>query len=358
MNRKVLVVLLSLLVISLACTRQAAQPSTSMPIVDTQTPTQMAATSTPIDSTQTPEPLPLLWTPSVYDEPLSVPAFTANKIGRVDSNVTYCIAGDVELKMDVYYPRLPATQKYPVVIYIHGGQFLKGDKLQVGGQEPSFDGRAVRDRGYVFISLNYRLGPEYELPVMYEDVKCALRHLHAEAEAYNIDPDHIGVIGTSSGSTLAAILGLTDSSAGFDGAGAYEGVSSRVQAVVLQYPQVTFDTPPYSKAEEVSRDQTLPLDASPEFLTRLNLFTYISADDPPFMIFHGDADPALNPQLSEELNAALVAAGVTSSFTLVHNAGHGWRPGDARKAGVPYGPIPSADEILNQELEFFDTYLK
>ena len=76
------------------------------------------------------------------------------------------------------------------------------------------------------------------------------------------------------------------------------------------------------------------------------------------MILHGDADPALNPALSEQLNAELVAAGVTSSFTLVHNGGHGWRRGDARKAGVPYGPSPSAEEILEQELEFFDTYLQ
>lgn len=357
MNRKISLVLLALLITSLACGRMAAQPATSIPIVDTaQNPTPIR--STPTLSTETLTPLPLLWTPSVYAEPSSVPTFTPDKAGKVDANVTYCIAEEFELKMDVYYPRLPATQKYPAIIYIHGGQFIKGDKLQAGGPYPSLNGKAFRDHGYVFISLNYRLGPKYKLPVMYEDVKCAIRHLHAQADSYNIDADRIGVIGNSSGSTLAAIIGLTDPSAGFDGLGAYEGVPSRVQAVILQYPQVAFDTPPYSKAEQDSRAQTLPPNVSREFLTRLNLFTYVSADDPPFMIFHGAADPALNPQLSEELNAELVAAGVTSSFILVQNGGHGWRRGDARKAGVPYGPIPSAEEILNQELEFFDTYLQ
>jgi acetyl esterase/lipase len=356
-NRKIPLVLLAFLITSLACGRMAAQPVTSIPTVDTaQNPTPTH--STPIRSTETLVPLPLLWTPSVYAEPSSVPIFTADKAGKVDANVTYCIAEDVELKMDMYYPRLPATQKYPAIIYIHGGQFIRGDKLQVGGEDPSLDGKAFRDSGYVFISLNYRLGPKYKLPAMYEDVKCALRHLHARADSYNIDPDRMGVIGNSSGSTLAAIIGLTDSSAGFDGVGAYQDFSSRVQAVVLQYPQVAFDTPPYSNAEQASRDQTLPPDPSAEFLTRLNLSTYVSAGDPPFLILHGDADPALNPQLSEQLNAELVAAGVTSSFILVQNGGHGWRPGDARKAGVPYRPIPSAEEILNQELEFFDTYLQ
>lgn len=360
MYQKVSLVLLSLLMTSLACRGTAIQPPTSIPTVETESPVQNSTQtlSTPILAKETLAPLPLLWTPSVYTEPSSVPTFTPDKAGKVDANVTYCVADDIELKMDVYYPRLPATQKYPAIVYMHGGQFIRGDKLQVGGENPSLDGKAFRARGYVFISLNYRLGPKYKLPMMYEDVKCAIRHLHAQADSYNIDADRIGVIGNSSGSTLAAIIGLTDSSAGFDGVGAYEGVSSRVQAVVLQFPQVAFDTPPYSNAEQASREQTLPPDSSPEFLTRLNLYTYVSADDPPFMIFHGSADPALNPQLSEELNAELVAAGVTSTFILVHNGGHGWRPGDARKAGVPYGPSPSAEEILNQELDFFDTYLK
>lgn len=355
MKSKVPLALLSLWMAALACRGAETWPATSTPFIDIQSPPQ---NPTQTLSTDTPAPLPLLWTPSIYEEPQSLPTFTQDKAGKLDRNVTYCIAGDVELKMDVYYPHLPPAQKYPVVVYMHGGQFIKGDKFQVGGEESSLDGKAFRDRGYVFISLNYRLGPEYKLPVMYEDVKCAMRHLHAHADSYNIDPDRIGVIGTSSGSTLAAIIGLTDSSAGFDGVGAYEGVSSRVQAVVLQYPQVAFDTPPYSNAEQVSREQTLPPDAGPEFLARLNLFTYVSADDPPFMIFHGDADPALNPALSEELNAELVAAGVSSSFTLVHNGGHGWRRSDARKAGVPYDLSPTLEDILSRELEFFDTYLK
>lgn len=356
MFRKVSLVWMFLLVISVGCRGATVQTPTSKPSIETQLPVPILAT--PSIFAETAGPLPLLWTPSVYEEPAKVPTFTPSKIGKLDRNVTYCIAGDVELKMDVYYPRIPATHRYPAIVYIHGGQFIKGDKLQVGGQWPSFNGKAARNHGYVIVSLNYRLGPQYKLPVMYEDVKCALRHLHAEAASYNIDPDRIGVIGNSSGSTLAAILGLTDSSANFDGVGAYEGVSSSVQAVVLQYPQVAFDTPAYSKAEQASRNLTLPSNVSPEFLTRLNLFTYVSADDPPFLIFHGDADPALNPQLSQELHDALVAAGVTSSFVLVQNGGHGWRRGDARKAGVPYGPVPSAAEILDQELAFFDTYLR
>lgn len=287
-----------------------------------------------------------------------MPAFTPAKIGTVDRNVTYCIAGGVELKMDVYYPRLPASQKYLLIIYIHGGQFIKGGKFQVGGQEPSLDGAAVVSHGYALASIDYRLGPEYKLPAMYEDARCAVRHLRARAASYNIDPDHIGAIGTSSGSTLAAIIGLADPTAGFEGRGAYAGVSSRAQAVVAQFPQVTFDTSPFSRAEQESRDQTLPLNVTPEILRRLNLYTYVSADDPPFMILHGDADPALDMKLSQELNARHVAVGATSSFTVVHNGGHGWQPGDARKAGIPYGPTPSPTEILNQELAFFDKYLK
>ncbi|MBE0682903.1 MAG: alpha/beta hydrolase [Anaerolineales bacterium] len=357
MKRSIFIVMLSFIVLSSACKTSAKVTPSPIPPVAPSAVTQTLAVPT-LFPTTIPTPLSLLWTSSAYTEPSPLPTFTRDKIGSVERNVTYCIAGNVELKMDIYYPRLPAAQKYPLIIYIHGGQFIKGDKQQVSGQEPSLDGKFFVTHGYALASLNYRLGPEYRLPTMYEDVKCAVRHLRANAASYNIDPERIGAIGTSSGATLAVIIGLTDPAAGFEGIGAYEGISSRVQAVVAQFPQVTFDTPPYSNAEQASRDQSLPSDPSPELLSLLNLYTYVSADDPPFMIFHGDADPALDPKLSEKLNAELVTVGVTSSFTLVHNGGHGWQPKDARKAGVPYGPIPNATEILDQQLEFFDKYLK
>jgi acetyl esterase/lipase len=193
---------------------------------------------------------------------------------------------------------------------------------------------------------------------MVEDVKCAIRHLRMRARAYNIDPNRIGAIGLSSGAYLAAMLGVTDASAGFEGHGAFEGVSSRVQAVVAEYAHYDYLRPSYSGAEREEREAALPPDASQDFLRAVSVYTYVSADDPPFAIYHGDADPALDPAQSEEMNRRLQAAGVTSSFTLVKNGGHGWLANSPRKAGVTDALTPTGTAIVAQELDFFDRYLK
>lgn len=170
--------------------------------------------------------------------PPAQPLFTPSLLGKSQRDLTYCIVDGVELKMDVYYPPPPASGRFPAVVYIHGGQLIAGTKAAVMPPASAINGPAYTAHGYVFVSLDYRLGPEYKLPTMIEDVKCAIRHLRARAAAYNINPDRIGVIGTSSGGYLVAMLGVADASAGFEGKGAFEGVSSRVQAVVAEYPHL------------------------------------------------------------------------------------------------------------------------
>ena len=266
--------------------------------------------------------------------------------------------GGVELKLDIFYPQISPAQKYPLVVYIHGGELLFGSKEAVAGPTAPINGLAYTARGYAFASINYRLGPDFRLPSMIEDVKCAIRHLRSRATSYNINPDRIGVIGSSSGGYLAAMLGLADANAGFEGRGGFNGVSSRVQAVVPEYPQVSFELKAFSKAETDSRDGALPPGASAQFLRDMSLPTYVSKTAPPFLFFHGDVDPALSPAYSQDLHAKLVAAGVDSTYVLVKGAGHGFLPASPRLPNTVYAPQPTVQEILNQELAFFDKHLK
>jgi acetyl esterase/lipase len=295
---------------------------------------------------------------SVYLEPPKSKPFTASKAGFGDRDLTYCSVGGVDLKFDIFYPRDAPSQKYPLVVNLHGGQLIAGTKSAVIGPNAPIQRTQYTARGFAFASIDYRLGPIFKLPAMIDDVKCAIRHLRARAILYNIDPDHIGVIGTSSGGYLAALLGLTGASAGFARLGGFAGVSSSVQAVVAEYPQVSFELPPFSRAEQESRDQALPRNSSADFKRRMSLATYVTPNAPPFLFFHGDADPALSPATSKDLHDRLRAAGVDSTYVLVTNGGHGWNPNAARRAGVPYGPMPTPDQILEQELAFFGKHLK
>jgi acetyl esterase/lipase len=64
-------------------------------------------------------------------------------------------------------------------------------------------------RGFVAVSPDYRLAPAHRFPAQIEDCKAAVRWLRANADKYNLDPDHFGAWGGSAGGHLVALLGTS-----------------------------------------------------------------------------------------------------------------------------------------------------
>ena len=118
--------------------------------------------------------------------------------------VTHCITDGIPLQADIYFAQ-DGFGKAPLLIFIHGGGM-------------GFEGIPLPSplRATPWPPIDYRLAPEYRMPAMIEDVKCAVRFFRAQAAEYAIDPDRIGVVGASAGGHLAAMLGTADESAGFD----------------------------------------------------------------------------------------------------------------------------------------------
>lgn len=156
----------------------------------------------------------------------SLPGIEA-KPGAAYNDITYCTPDGVPQKMDVVYPTTFSGKPTPVAVYIQGGAWMQGDKDTGAGAE---DIPGILARGYLVVSLNYRLAPQYKWPSQITDVKCAIRHLRANATIYKIDPNKIGLWGGSAGGHRVSMLGTTDESAGFD-VSEYLDQSSRVQAV-------------------------------------------------------------------------------------------------------------------------------
>ena len=277
------------------------------------------------------------------------------RLGTSAPNVTYCSPNAIDQKLDLFYPPRSRTALYPLIVYIHGGQLLNGDKVSPPGTPAGEWKAAATSGGYVFVSINYRLGPTYRFPAMIEDAKCAIRFLRANAATYGIDANRIGVTGTSSGGYLAALIGLTDPTSGFEGNGGFPGVSSRVQAVVNEYgANMNLQVPAYSNAELDCRLQAYPQPPTQAIIVSGTVINHITAGDPPFLTVHGDHDPYANPASSTELHAKLQAAGVSSALQWVVNGGHGWTP----EFSV-FGPItPTWPDILAMEMAFFDLHLK
>jgi acetyl esterase/lipase len=272
-----------------------------------------------------------------------------NKSGTIDYDIVYKTVGDVSLTMDIHYPeRISGVA--PAVIYVHGGAWTAGDKSSGAGVQ--FIPELV-SRGYVVVSINYRLAPHAKVIDQIGDVKCAVRYLRAKASDYGIDANHVGVIGGSAGGHLVALLGASDGSSGLEGDGCYPEQSSRVQAVVDLFGPADLVTMFESTSPSWLQNVFGALEHDSDDIKKVSPITHVTGDDPPFLILHGDNDSVVPFEQSEILLEKLQYANVPATLIMVEDAGHGFRP-------VPAGSAisPSQSELTEIIADFFDLCLK
>jgi acetyl esterase/lipase len=122
---------------------------------------------------------------------------------KVHRDLAYAKPGNPQQTLDVY--ARADGQRLPVVVWIHGGGWHRGDKADVDRKPQAFV-----DRGFVFVSINYRLFPDVTIKQIAEDVAKAIRWAHDHAQDYRGDPDRIIVMGHSAGAQLAALVCTDD----------------------------------------------------------------------------------------------------------------------------------------------------
>lgn len=248
------------------------------------------------------------------------------------TNLAYANASKSQT-LDLY---LPAGEgPFPLVINIHGGAFKVGDKRMLDTPVK----RALLDAGYAVATINYRLSGEAVFPAAVLDAKAAVRFLRASAARYRLDPARFAAFGQSAGGNLASMLGTTGGVAEFDDAAlGNPAVSSRVQAVIDWFGPTDFLQMDRQAAEQgcSAADQTHDLASSPEsrylgaaiqtvpdLAAKANPISYISADDPPFLLQKGSQDCTVPYAQSGLLADALKAAGRSVRFDTLTGAGHG-----------------------------------
>ncbi len=117
------------------------------------------------------------------------------------ADVRYSDSGHERHVLDIYTPTQLADRPLPVIFWIHGGGWVVGDKSDV-----SLKPKALTERGYVFVSTNYRLLPEVPMETLIGDVAMALGWVHQNIADYGGRPTEVIVGGRSAGAQLAAIL--------------------------------------------------------------------------------------------------------------------------------------------------------
>jgi acetyl esterase/lipase len=267
----------------------------------------------------------------------------------VEIDVKYADLSPAE-KLDIHLPP-NASGSLPVVICVHGGGWLGGDKQYM----PAV---VFVTQGYAVASINYRFSNEHVYPAQLHDCKAAIRWLRAHAERYHLDPNRLGAWGDSAGGHLVALLGTTGDVKEVEGdVGGNLDQSSRVQCVVDWYGPTDMSVF-WEQADRVENIFKNKPDESPinklfggavaerKDLVRLaNPVAFVSKDDPPFLIRHGDKDTLVPLAQSGILADALKAAGVEAHLEVLKGAGHG-------------GPAFGSESSRKLVFDFFANHLK
>ncbi|MEZ4863927.1 MAG: alpha/beta hydrolase [Caldilineaceae bacterium] len=220
-------------------------------------------------------------------------------------------------------------EKHPLIIWIHGGAFRVGSKEGNENNPLHFE---YVTQGYALASINYRLSQHAIWPAQIEDCKAAVRWLRAHAAEYKLDPERFAAWGPSAGGHLVAMLGTAGHVSEFE-VGAHLDVSSRVQCVVdyfgpTDFLQMDAQRPPDGMIHNAPDSPESELvggniQEHPDKVARANPITYVTADVPPFLIVHGDADPLVPYGQSVLLVDALQKVGADVTFYTVRDGGHG-----------------------------------
>ena len=262
-------------------------------------------------------------------------------------------------KLDLYLPN-EGSGPFPLIIEIHGGGFMVGNKS--GNIAPQLEGLK---RGYAVASINYRLSGEAVFPAAVNDVKAAIRFLRAHAKTYHLNPHKIATWGASAGGNLSAMAATSGDVASLaDPSLGNAGVSDRVQAAVDWFGPLYFSTMDEqfdalgvtgtmgatnspNSAESRYLGKVIGTAEAQPLVERATPLSYISIKTPPLFIEHGSADryvPVTQSKVfAEKLSSVIGRERVV--FVVLEGAGHGTKE---------FNEINNVNKIL----DFLDKHLK
>lgn len=232
------------------------------------------------------------------------------------------------LLLDIYYPPNHNQEKLPCIVWIHGGG-LTSPVLKKDYDIIRWGAACAALKGFIAVSIDYRLVTEAPLPAAIQDCACAIRFLKANAESLQIDKKKIGVVGESAGGYLSAFMtysGDTKYFTTFD----WKDYSNQVECGVIWYG--------YTKHPKTTYD----------------VLDYISKNDPPSMLIHGDKDKVVPLQESYDIQKACEKKNLDVGLTVIKNAEHGFFDSDGNFEDYKQ----HMEQAVNLTLAFFKKHLQ
>ncbi|MGH7943688.1 MAG: alpha/beta hydrolase [Opitutaceae bacterium] len=260
-------------------------------------------------------------------------------------DLPYAEPKNVRQMLDVYSP--PDATNRPIVFWIHGGGWVRGDKSEVKLKPAAFV-----DRGYVFVAINYRFLPDATIKEITGDVAKALHWVHRNARQYGGDPNSIFVMGHSAGAQLAALVCIDDRYL------KAEGLSLRMVKGCVPVDGDTYDVATQVKMVEAVQQRPFFISHRNKFgheaaLEELSAVTHVARDKgiSPFLIIHVADFPQSRTGLQSHLLATRLIhhGGVSAKVLAVPGKTHITLDSDLGAAG---------DATTDAILDFVKTQLK
>ncbi len=243
---------------------------------------------------------------------------------RVLHDIEYARAPEQTLLLDLYLPEKITTPP-PLLIYIHGGAWRSGTKVDVPITP-------LLEKGCAIASVDYRLTPVAPFPANIHDIKAAIRFLRAKAGEYHYDPKRFVIIGSSAGGHLAALVGVSNGEKELEGTlGQFLDQSSDVQAIVSFFGGSNLQTI-LKQSTPRGLDMRVPAlqlllggqpDEVPALAKLASPVAHVDKKDPPLLLVHGDQDPQMPINQSHELQGVYEKLKLPVQFEVVHGGGHG-----------------------------------
>ena len=286
--------------------------------------------------------LPSLNPASAQEAARPLAGFPADLSVKRTTDVIYGKKIGVALTMDVFQPKEKSNAA--AVIFVVSGGWVSDNQALNNIMVSHFVVQPVK-RGYTVFAVYHGSQPKFTVPEVVSDINRAVRFIRHHADDYGIDPSRIGITGGSAGGHLSLMLGTAGDQGNAKAPDAVERESSRVQAVACLFPPTDFlnyggegryafgqgellegfrtavdvrELDPKTKRLERTADEKKQKDLA----AQISPISHASADDPPTLIIHGDADKLVPIQQAELLVAKLKEAGATAELLTRPKRGH------------------------------------
>lgn len=198
----------------------------------------------------------------------------------------------------------------------------------------SFNPEPLFSRGFTVFDVRHGSSPKFKMDEIVADLRRAVRFIRFHAWEYGVDAERLGLWGASAGGHLSLLLATTADIGNPDTADEFEKDTGRVAAVVAYFPP-----------SDLKKNVEAGLKNNPDFLKlfpaldlgideyrKYSPINFVSSDDPPILIVHGDEDLLVSIDQGKAMCQALQEAGVESKFVAILGAGHGFEGADADHA--------------------------